>query len=272
MSKRAIFIRSGGLGDFVLSLPVLNRALVSYDETILFTRTSYHSLVSGYSDSLTLKDIDSDLDTLSQVLPDSDVITFWQDEEWKRELRNGGCGNLYFLEPRPTGNAHFSAATFSKLGWDWLEEYSRRAWLGDHWVGGDALLWVHPGSGSDKKNVPLPCFAELARKWLDSKTVNRVAFSFGEADAGVLSNFENLEISEDRRVQVVRSVNLGKLRKMMVDQASVFLGNDSGPGHLAASLGIPTHIVFRSTERKIWAPLGPRVETYESFSEASKIL
>ena len=272
MSRRAIFIRSGGLGDFVLSLPALDRALVSYDETILFTRSSYHSLVSGYSDSLILKDVDSDLGTLRQVLPGSDVITFWQDEEWKRELRTGGSENLYFLEPRPTGKVHFSHTMFLKLEWDWQEEYSRRAWLGDQWVGGDSLLWIHPGSGSDKKNAPLYCFAELARKWLDSKTINRVAFSFGEADGEVLSDFGKLEISKDSRVQVVRSANLRKLRKMMVDQASVFLGNDSGPGHLAASLGIPTHIVFRSTDRKIWAPLGPRVETYESFSEASKIL
>jgi ADP-heptose:LPS heptosyltransferase len=87
-----------------------------------------------------------------------------------------------------------------------------------------------------------------------------------------MSDFERLEISKDRRVQVVRSVDLGELKTRMADQAAVFLGNDSGPGHLAASLGIPTRIVFRSTERKIWSPLGPRVETYESFSEASKIL
>ena len=219
-----------------------------------------------------MKDIDSDLETLSQVLPDSDVITFWQDEEWKRELRAGGSGNLYFLESRPTGNTHFSAATFLNLGWDWPAEYSERAWIGDHWSGGDGLLWVHAGSGSVKKNAPLPWFVKLARKWLDAKTVNRVIFSFGEADSEVCAEFERLEISKDRRVQVVRSVDLGELKKMLADQASVFLGNDSGPGHLAASLGIPTRIVFRSTDRKIWAPLGPRVETYESISEASKIL
>lgn len=272
MSKRAVFIRSGGLGDFVLTLPALSRALVLYEETILYTRASYHSLVSGYSNSLTLKDIDSDLDTLDQVLPDSDVITFWQDEEWKRELRAGGSRNLYFLEPRPTGNTHFAVETFSKLGWDWPEEYSKRAWIGDHWSGESGLLWVHAGSGSAKKNAPLPWFAEIARKWIDEKKVNGVVFSFGEADNEVWADFERLEISKDRRVQVVRSVGLRELRRMLADQASVFVGNDSGPGHLAASLGIPTRIVFRSTDRKIWAPLGPRVETYESLSEASKIL
>ena len=166
------------------------------------------------------------------------MITFWRDEEWKRELRIGGSENLYFLESRPTGCVHFSRTMFSKLEWDWPEEYSKRAWLGDHWTGGDDLLWIHPGSGSDKKNAPLSCFAGFARKWLDSKTMNKVAFSFGEADEEVWSSFEKLEIVKDRRVRVVRSASLCELRKMMVEQASVFLGNDSGPGHLAASLGI----------------------------------
>jgi ADP-heptose:LPS heptosyltransferase len=272
MSNRAVFIRSGGLGDFVLTLPVLSQALALYDETILFTRAGYHSLVRDYSNSLTLKDVDSDLEALGQVLPDSDVISFWQDEEWKRELQLGGCRNLYFPESRPTGGLHVSKAMFSTLGWDWLSGYSKKAWLGDHWSGENGLLWVHAGSGSTKKNAPLPYFTDLARKWLDAKKVNRVIFSFGEADDEVWSDFENLEISKDRRVQVVRSVDLGELKKMLADQASVFLGNDSGPGHLAASMGIPTRIVFRSTDRKIWAPLGPRVETYESISEASKIL
>ena len=98
MSKRIIIIRSGGLGDFVLILPVLSRALALYDEVILFARNSYHCLVSHHSDSLSLRDIDSDLDTLREVLLDSDVITFWQDEEWKQELKDGGCRNLFFAE------------------------------------------------------------------------------------------------------------------------------------------------------------------------------
>lgn len=271
MSKKAVFIRAGGLGDFVLSLPALIRALDLYDETILFTRKSYFSLMSGDFDSLTLKDIDSELDTLRQVLPGCDMISFWQDEEWKREVRTGEHGNLFFLEPRPTGNEPFARNMFSQLGWVWLDEYSKTAWLGDHWAGGDALLWVHPGSGSAKKNHPLTCFTELARQWLDSKTSKRAIFSFGEADGEVYENFLKIDLSKDRRVRLVRSENLGEIRKLMLE-SSVFLGNDSGPGHLAASLGVPTHVVFRTTNRKVWAPLGPRVETYESFPEASKIL
>ena len=112
----------------------------------------------------------------------------------------------------------------------------------------------------------------MARKWLDAKAENGVIFSFGEADNEVLDQYERQEISKDRRVQVFRSADLCELKKGLTGQAAVFLGNDSGPGHLAASLGIPAKIVFRSTDPKIWSPLGPRVETYESFSEASWIL
>lgn len=271
MSRRVILIRSGGLGDFVLTLPLLSRALALYGEAILFTRRAYHSLVSDYSNDLTLKDIDSDLSSLGQILPSSDVISFWQDEEWKRELKTGRARETYFPQSRPAGEMHVCEAMFSTLRWDWSEEYEKKAWLGDHWQGG-GNLWVHPGSGSIGKNGPIHQFVGMARKWLDSKAENGVIFSFGEADNEVLDQFENQEIFKDRRVQVFRSSDLGELKKELTEQAAVFLGNDSGPGHLAASLGIPARIVFRSTDPKVWSPLGPRVETYESFSEASRIL
>ncbi|MBN2448026.1 MAG: glycosyltransferase family 9 protein, partial [Phycisphaerae bacterium] len=40
--------------------------------------------------------------------------------------------------------------------------------------------------------------------------------------------------------------------------AAVLLGNDSGPGHLAALLGTPTITLFGPTSATVWRPLGPR--------------
>ena len=37
----------------------------------------------------------------------------------------------------------------------------------------------------------------------------------------------------------------------------VYAGNDSGPSHMAAMLGIETHAWFLSTSSTVWAPLGP---------------
>ena len=144
---------------------------------------------------------------------------------------------------------------FSELEWDWLDEYSKRA-LAWRSLGRKRQPSLDSsGSGSEEKNAPLSCFAGFARKWLDSKSMNRVTFSFGEADSSLVE----FRKARDFQRQEGSSGSFGKLselRKMLVETSLGFLGNDSGPGHLAASLGIPTRIVFRSTDRKIWAPLG----------------
>jgi heptosyltransferase-2 len=42
-----------------------------------------------------------------------------------------------------------------------------------------------------------------------------------------------------------------------INQAGVFIGNDSGPGHLAASCGVPTFTVFGPQLPEWFAPLHP---------------
>lgn len=42
--------------------------------------------------------------------------------------------------------------------------------------------------------------------------------------------------------------------------ASLFIGGDTGPTHLAAALGVPTVALFGPTDPARWAPIGPRVE------------
>jgi ADP-heptose:LPS heptosyltransferase len=44
-----------------------------------------------------------------------------------------------------------------------------------------------------------------------------------------------------------------------ISTAGVFVGNDSGPGHLAAIAGVPTVSIFTTTNPLRWKPLGPKV-------------
>ena len=46
----------------------------------------------------------------------------------------------------------------------------------------------------------------------------------------------------------------------LVDRAGVFIGNDSGPGHLAAFCGVPTFTLFGPQIPEWFAPLHPRAE------------
>jgi heptosyltransferase-2 len=48
-----------------------------------------------------------------------------------------------------------------------------------------------------------------------------------------------------------------------LDQAGVFIGNDSGPGHLAASCGLPTFTLFGPQLHEWFAPLHPASEVFE---------
>ncbi|HWB53686.1 MAG TPA: glycosyltransferase family 9 protein, partial [Tepidisphaeraceae bacterium] len=46
-------------------------------------------------------------------------------------------------------------------------------------------------------------------------------------------------------------------------QARVFVGNDSGPAHLAGIIGVPTVALFGASDSRLWKPLGPHVAVVE---------
>jgi heptosyltransferase-2 len=48
-----------------------------------------------------------------------------------------------------------------------------------------------------------------------------------------------------------------------VDRAGALVGNDSGPGHLAAFCGVPTFTLFGPQMPEWFAPLHPRSEWLE---------
>src|SRR5690606_8340629 len=44
----------------------------------------------------------------------------------------------------------------------------------------------------------------------------------------------------------------------VLGRATAMVGNDSGPFHLGAALGLPGVVVFGPTESDLWSPLSPR--------------
>ena len=49
-----------------------------------------------------------------------------------------------------------------------------------------------------------------------------------------------------------------------LQDSHLFVGNDSGPTHLAAMLGVPTVALFGPTDAGVWAPVGPHVRVLEA--------
>jgi ADP-heptose:LPS heptosyltransferase len=42
--------------------------------------------------------------------------------------------------------------------------------------------------------------------------------------------------------------------KAVLSRAALFLGNDSGPAHMAAAFGVPVVVLFDASDPDIWGP------------------
>ena len=47
----------------------------------------------------------------------------------------------------------------------------------------------------------------------------------------------------------------------LMEKCALFVGNDSGPAHMAAAVGCPAVVLFGPTEPDLWRPYGARVTT-----------
>lgn len=112
---------------------------------------------------------------------------------------------------------------------------------------------IHPGSGSPVKCWPLERFLELAMRWKSQGQA--VRFLIGEVER---------ERWGPEKVKTLCATGTVVEPQSYVDllaelsTADVFVGNDSGPGHLAAIIGVPSVSLFGPTDPIVWRPLGPR--------------
>ena len=122
---------------------------------------------------------------------------------------------------------------------------------------------IHPGSGSPAKNWPLDSFIDVAR--LLQKSGREVSFVIGDVERERVSAAE-LQLLRTT-APVIEPADCVVLRAAMW-KADSFVGNDSGPTHLAAVLGLRTVAIFGpASSIEQWKPAGPRV-TVATFADA----
>jgi heptosyltransferase III len=167
------------------------------------------------------------------------------------------------INPRPPGvwSAHVTERMLEQLvEWPAVQSATRQMvkWLNAEGLrlGREARVdvLVHPGSGSRAKCWPVERFAELISRLRERG--QRVAVVLGEVEqermtAGEIARFEEL-------AEVHRPATYCELLGHMVG-SRVFVGNDSGPGHLAGVLGLPALCLYGPTDPQVWQPLGSRV-------------
>jgi heptosyltransferase III len=119
---------------------------------------------------------------------------------------------------------------------------------------GGSDVVIHPGSGSPTKCWPLESYVELAGQL---KALGQsVRFVIGEVER------ERWPEADIEKLNSVGSVRACVTYLDLLDEISTagsYIGNDSGPAHLAGIVGVPTIALFGSTNPVQWKPLGPRV-------------
>ena len=54
---------------------------------------------------------------------------------------------------------------------------------------------------------------------------------------------------------------------VFASRARLFVGNDSGPSHLASAQGLPGVVIFGPSDPSIWGPLGPRTRVLRKVDQ-----
>ena len=113
------------------------------------------------------------------------------------------------------------------------------------------VVLVHTGARLPLRVWPLENFSELVTRLRQKNLAVQIA-----CDEDQLGWWRD----RDENAQCPRSV--AELLAV-IESAGVFIGNDSGPGHLAAGCGRPTFTLFGPQLHEWFAPLHPASEAYE---------
>ena len=107
---------------------------------------------------------------------------------------------------------------------------------------------IHPVAAAPEKTWPAEGFLAAAEHLHRSFELEPV-FIAGPGE----------DLSAFRRWETVRGAPLDEI-KSLIAGASVFLGNDSGPAHMAAAFGIPVVVIFGASDPLVWAPWRTQAE------------
>jgi heptosyltransferase III len=101
---------------------------------------------------------------------------------------------------------------------------------------------LHPMATGTGKNWPATSFLQVARHLEGSLGLQPVFIGGSGEDLSSFGGYRTLT-----------GAPLAELKSLM-SGAALFVGNDSGPAHMAAAFGIPVVVIFGNSDPVAWAP------------------
>jgi ADP-heptose:LPS heptosyltransferase/GT2 family glycosyltransferase len=120
------------------------------------------------------------------------------------------------------------------------------------------LICVHPGAGSDTKQWPAAYFATLIDLLIEVHNA-RIILIGGPDEAPVAADVIARISHPEKVFSVASKAKLADL-PVILRACDMFVGNDSGPKHLAAALGVRTLGIHSAVvDAREWGPIGQHV-------------
>ena len=113
-----------------------------------------------------------------------------------------------------------------------------------------SMVWIHPGSGSPRKNWPISYFIQTAETLKTDGM--RPTFVLGPAEHHLERELQRHPLTYRTVDDLIALVNLLKTGGSLI-------GNDSGVTHLAAFMGLSTVAIFGPSDPLRWLPNGRSV-------------
>jgi len=111
---------------------------------------------------------------------------------------------------------------------------------------------IHAGAGNIHKQWSTEGFAEVA-DWLSAQGFQVIFVGAGRDQDKIDAT---MSLISHKAYNLGGSLSIGELMALF-EMSSLFLGNDSGPMHLAAAMGTPIVALFGPVDERRWRPLSP---------------
>ena len=203
--------------------------------------------------------------------PTSRLFTRWSAARWRAGFAHYRGASLYnilvpdartILNQPSLHTSEHQAAAFFYLGLPRKEipraqifsGAGQAAWWGAKRASlgiatGQPYAIVHPTASYQTKEWAPEGFARMG-EYLESKARVAPIYSCGPGETPVLDAVEKTSGAPLRRLE---GVSLAQFAAAL-SGARLFVGNDSGPAHMAAALARPVVVIFGSSSSPIWGP------------------
>jgi len=280
--RNILIFHSGALGDFVVTWPLaVALGRLHPHSRVMYIVQSQKGKLAERVLGVESRDVETGqwhrLFATDATLADASlrtlagaqrVVSFVADSDgvWTNNVRRlAPFADLHILEPRPRERytQHVTQFIADQLQQDRvlaasvgpiLRSIADRG-VGTTWRGGAGVV-LHPGAGAIEKCWPVHHWIELCNRLKSNHITTRVLIGETELERWSVSVLQQFESA----AQVVRTKDLLHLH-VELSTADVFVGNDSGPGHVAGMIGAPTlTLMGGASDPVVWRPLGPKVD------------